>query len=144
LGTNVPTFADYIEPFNLQAYGNEEGEKAELKQRLGWAVVQEAGKFYGHRGADTWYYYAYGPWISQGTSSPKNEVASLCTGRVILGDVAVVRSAPVDSINYAESFSKAELMQTAEFYKTTNPSIVFAEREETRVLRKLMGAQRVP
>src|SRR5262245_53631628 len=58
LGTNEPTFADYIEPFNLQAFGNENDERAELRKRLGWAEVEEAGKFYDHKGADTWYYYA--------------------------------------------------------------------------------------
>jgi hypothetical protein len=135
LGTSEPKIADCIEPFNLLAYGNEKGERAELKTRLGWAGVEEAGKFYDHKGADTWYYFAYGPEISVGNSSPKNEVASLCIGRTIFGDVAVVRSGPVGSNNYAESFSKAELVKTAEFYRTADPSGVFAEREMTRVMR---------
>jgi hypothetical protein len=134
LGTNEPRFVDCIEPFNLLAYGNEKDERAELKTRLGWAEVEEAGKFYDHKGADTWYYYAYGPGISAG-NLPKNEVASLCTGRTIFGDVAVVRSGPVGSTNYAESFSKAELVKTAEFYRTASPSGVFAERERTRFMR---------
>jgi len=135
-GTGEPKFADYIEPFNLLAYGNEQDEKAELKTRLGWKGVDQAGKFYDHNGADTWYYFAYGPRMSAGNSSPKNEVASLCMGQTIFGDVAVVRSGPVDSTNYAVSFSKAELVKTAEFYRTANPSEVFADREMARAMRK--------
>lgn len=135
-GTGQPTLADYIEPFTLQAYGNEKGEISELKEKLGWKSAAEAGKFYGHSGADTWYYYAYGPGTSQATSSPKNEVASLCTGRRIVGDVAVVRSGPLESTDYATSFSKANLVKTAEFYRTANPNVVFAEREKTRAMRK--------
>ena len=104
-------------------------------KRLGWEEVMEVGKFYDYKGADTWYYYAYGPRISQGTS-PENEVASLCTGWTILGDVAVVRSGPVGSNDYAESFSKAELVKTAEFYRSADPRLVFVEREKARAMRR--------
>lgn len=121
----------------METYGNENDEIAELKGKLGWEEVEEAGKFYGHEGADTWYYYAYGPRISLASSSPKNEVASLCTGRGIVGDVAVVRSSPLESTDYATSFSKTNLVKTAEFYRTANPNVVFAEREKTRAMRKV-------
>jgi hypothetical protein len=128
---------DYIEPFSLQTYGNERDEIAELKGRLGWEKVEEIGKFYDHHGADTWYYYVYGPGISRRNLSAKNEIVSLCTGKTIFGDVAVVRSGPVDSSDYPTSFSKAELARTAEFYRTADPSVVFAEREKIRAMRKL-------
>jgi hypothetical protein len=128
--------ADYIEPFNLETYGNETDEIAELKEKLGWEGVTEVGKFYGHDGADTWYYFAYGPRISLASSSPKNEVASLCTGQIIVGDVAVIRSGPVDSNDYPTSFSKTELVRTAEFYRIADPRMVFAERERARAMRK--------
>lgn len=128
--------ADCIEPFGLQAYGNEGGERSELKRRLGWGDVKEIGKFYDHRGADTWYYYVYGSSDSQGNSSAENEIASLCIGDTIYGDVAVVRSGPVDSNSYSTIFSKAELVGTAEFYKTACPVKVFQDREKKRAMRK--------
>ncbi|KAL8659919.1 MAG: hypothetical protein Q9202_006900 [Teloschistes flavicans] len=40
-----------IEPLNLTHYGNEFAEKKELKTRLKWSSVYEAGKFYDHQGA---------------------------------------------------------------------------------------------
>lgn len=135
-GPDEPTLADYIEPFNLETYGNETDESAELKEKLGWEVVAQVGKFYSHDGADTWYYFAYGPHISLASSSPKNEVASLCTGKIIVGDVAVIRSGPVDSNDYPTSFSKTELVKTAEFYRTAKPRVVFVEREWRRARRK--------
>lgn len=49
-----------IEPFHLQHYGNEFAEIKELKSRLGWSSVVEVGKFYDHKGTDTWYHYVYG------------------------------------------------------------------------------------
>jgi hypothetical protein len=97
----------------------------------------KVGKFYSHDGADTWYYYAYGPRISPVNSSPKNEVASLCTGQRIVGDVAVVRSGPVASNDYPTSFSKMELVRTTEFYRTAKPREVFVEREMARAMRNL-------
>ena len=43
----------------------------------------------------------------------------------------------MDSNDYPVSFSKAELVKTAGFYKTADPHVVFAAREETRGLRKI-------
>ena len=131
-----PKLADYLDPFNLQVYGNEKGEISELRGRLGWESVEEMGKFYDHHGADTWYYDLYGSGTSREDSSRKNEIASLCVGKTIFGDVAIVRSGPADSSHYRVLFSKAELLRTAEFYRTADPRVVFAEREKTRVMRK--------
>ncbi|RDL38907.1 uncharacterized protein BP5553_03247 [Venustampulla echinocandica] len=137
-GTDASTSADYIQPFNLQSFGSEVDEIAELKQRLGWKRAALEGKLYDHIGSDTWYYFAYGPELSatESTAMPENEVASRCIGRTIHGDIAVIRSGPVGPTNYAETFTKAELAKTAEFYKTVMPDTVFVEREQSRAMRK--------
>jgi hypothetical protein len=114
------------------------GERAELKRRLGWTEIDEVGKFYDHKGSDTWYYYVYGPHHSSSTNtSTKNKVASLCCGRTVYGDVAVIRSGPADSINIPEEFTKGELVRTLEFYRTEDTDEVFAQREKNRASRKL-------
>ncbi len=128
-------FADHIEPFTLQAYGDEASEQAELKSRLGWKSAYEVGKFYDHTGADTWYYFIYGQTTT--TSLPKNEIASLCAINQIHGDVAVLRSSPVGYNKYNELFSKTELVKTVEYYHNgAKPYQIFGEREKARALRK--------
>lgn len=130
-------FAAHVESFPLNDYGTETGERAELKRRLGWTVIDEVGKFYDHKGSDTWYYYVYGPdQASSANTSTKNKVASLCCGRVVYGDVVVVRSGPVDSINIPERFTKAEFVNTLEFYRTEDTREVFVRREKSRASRK--------
>lgn len=112
------------------------GERAELKRRLGWTVIDEVGKFYDQKGSDTWYYYVYGPdQASSANTSTKNEVASLCCGRVVYGDVVVIRSGPADS-NIPEKFTKAEFVKTLEFYRTEDTREVFVQREKSRASRK--------
>jgi len=127
---------DCMEPFHLQSYGNWGAEMRELRERLGWAKADEAGKFYSHQGDDTWYYYVYSPPTPAGSSPQKNAVASQCIGKTIYGDVAVVRSGPGDSDNYPVCFSKTDLIKTNEFYKTRAPRQIFAEREASRLARK--------
>ena len=122
---------DCMEPLNLRSYGNWGAEMRELRERLGWAEANEAGKFYSHQGEDTWYYYVYSPPVSSKSRPPKNEVASRCLGKTVYGDVAVVRSGPADSDQYPERFSKTDLFHTSEFYKTRDPSQIFAEREKS-------------
>src|SRR5579871_4270790 len=96
--TNSSNFTANVKPFTLNDYGTEKAEHAELKRRLGWPSVHEIGKFYDHKGSDTWYYYVYGPPPSYNVDTlVKNEAATLCCGRTIYGDVAVVRSGPIDS-----------------------------------------------
>jgi hypothetical protein len=112
-------------------------EMRELKERLGWTSVGEAGKFYSHQNVDTWYYYAYCPSTSRDSSLVKNEIASRCIGKIVLGDIAVIRSGPVESNQYAESFSKTDLVKTVQFYRTAVPQEVFAKREHSRILRNL-------
>jgi hypothetical protein len=114
------------------------GERAELKRRLGWTAIDEVGKFYDQKGSDTWYYYVYGPsHSSRANTSAKNEAASLCCGRTVYGDVAVIRSGPADSNNYPEKFTKVELIKTLEFYRMEDTRDVFQQREKSRVSRKL-------
>jgi len=135
-GSQESNDMDCMEPFHLQSYGNWGAEMRELVKRLGWAEAGEAGKFYSHRGEDTWYYYVYSPPIPDESCPPKNAVASRCLGRTVYGVVAVVRSGPIDSAPYPVRFSKTDLFWTAEFYKTMNPRAVFAEREKSRFARK--------
>jgi hypothetical protein len=119
----------------LNDYGTETGERAELQRRLGWTVVNEVGKFYDHKGSDTWYYYVYGPHRPSSTNtSPMNEAASLSCGQIVYGDVAVVRSGPVDS-TVPEMFTKKELVKTLEFYRTEDTRYVFSLRERSRAAR---------
>jgi hypothetical protein len=100
-------------------------------------VVGEVGKFYDHKGSDTWYYYVYGLAQSPGANtSAKSEAASLCCGRKVYGDVAIIRSGRADSNNYPEEFTKAELIKALEFYRTENTRNVFQQREKSRALRK--------
>lgn len=114
------------------------GERAELKRRLGWTAIYEAGKFYDHKGSDTWYYYVYGAsHSSNANASMKNEVASLCCGEMVYGDVAVIRSGPADSHDYPEEFTKLELVKALEFYQRENTHIVFQQREKSRMSKKL-------
>ena len=133
----MSNFAAHVETFSLNDYGTEKGERAELKRRLGWTVIDEVGKFYDQKGSDTWYYYVYGPdQASSANTSTKNEVASLCCGRTVYGDVVVIRSGPADSIDIPEKFTKAELVKTLEFYRTEDTCEVFVQREKSRASRK--------
>lgn len=109
----------------------------EIGTRLEWYDIHpETGKFYDHRGTDTWYYFAYGESVF-GSDLPVNPVASRCMGKTVRGDVAVVRSGPEDSHYYPVTFMKMDLVRTAASYKTANPNKVFAEREKTRFGRKM-------
>ncbi|KAI4087299.1 MAG: hypothetical protein L6R37_008334, partial [Teloschistes peruensis] len=83
-----------IEPLNLQQHGNEFAEKKELKTRLKWSSVYEAGKFYDHQGADSWYYYVYGQSKGKSEGKQKNEAVSKACGCGVYGDAAVIRSGP--------------------------------------------------
>lgn len=114
-------------------------EIAELKRRLGWKVVDNVGKFYDRKGSDTWYYYVYGPRPSTlANASAKNNIASICCGLTVYGDVAVIRSAPVDTMNnYPMQFTKAVLTKDLEFYRTEDTYVVFQEREKSRVSKRM-------
>jgi hypothetical protein len=142
-GTTESSDSDYIEPFPLRSYGNWQAEMGELKERLGWTTVGEAGKFYSHQDVDTWYYYAYSASTSGNSALPKNEIGSRCIGRAVFGDIAVVRSGPVGS-KHADSFSKMDLVKTAKFYRTAVPDEVFAKRERSRFFRNEGISQDVP
>ncbi|CAD6594497.1 MAG: hypothetical protein ASARMPREDX12_009136 [Alectoria sarmentosa] len=129
--------ADQIEPFNLANLGDESAEKRQLEQHLGWRGAVEVGKFYDHRGSDAWYYYVYGDARAFNTNSglPANEAAGLvCHKRPVYGDLGVVRSGPVGS-EYAEEFSKTELVKAVEFYRKNDKDKVFAQREMSRSMR---------
>ena len=126
--------ASQVEPFNLNSFGNEMGEMRELKTRLGWKNAQEVGKFYDHKGTDSWYYYVYG---EEGSSQPKNEAASLVCYKKMKGDIAVIRSGPAGT-DTPEYFTQRELSEAVEFYKTHDRLKVFHEREKSR-MSKSMG-----
>lgn len=133
--------ASQVEPFNLNSYGNEMGEMRELKTRLGWKSATEVGKFYDHKGTDSWYYYVYG---DEGSSQPKNEAASLVCYKKIKGDIAVIRSGPAGT-DTPEYFTQKELSEAVEFYKTHDRSKVFHEREKSRFSSSMgMNLEGVP
>ena len=131
--------AGQIVPFRLDNLGSESAEKRQLERHLGWKASIEVGKFYDHVGSDGWYYYVYGDAraFRKKSGLPVNDAAGLvCHGKQIYGDVGVVRSGPLGSV-YAEEFSKAELAEAVEFYRTNDKDHVFARREMSRVSRNL-------
>ena len=124
-------------PFSLSDYGNEFKEKRQLGQHLGWKSSMEVGKFYDHSGTDKWYFYVYGDAraFNKKSGLPVNEAAGLvCHKRPIYGDVGIVRSGPLGS-KFVEEFSKTELVEAVEFYKTHDKDQVFAQREMSRATR---------
>ena len=122
-----------VEPFNLNSFGDEMGEMRELKTRLRWKNAREVGKFYDHKGTDSWYYYIYG---EEGSSQPMNEAASLVCYKKMKGDIAVIRSGPAGT-DTPEYFTQRELSEAVEFYKTHDRSKVFHEREKSRMSRSM-------
>ena len=137
-GSVFENVSGQIEPLHLEKYGNEFAEIQELKERLGWKGAAEVGKFYDHKGTDSWYYYVYGESglskKDQGTK-PENELANLVCYRPISGDIAVIRSGPGGD-DIPETFTKEELSQAVEFYKTENRAEIFTRREYSRFMRK--------
>ncbi|PYI08096.1 hypothetical protein BO78DRAFT_300139, partial [Aspergillus sclerotiicarbonarius CBS 121057] len=123
-----PRDGDYIEPFPLERYGNWGQEMKELKTRLGWTQLYEPGKFFSHRDVDRWHYHIY----AQG-EGPRNGIVSRCTGREIVGDVAVVRSSNVEVNDYADEFSKTELLRTTGYYLNQDGFEDNEQRERARV-----------
>ena len=130
------SISDQIEPLNLEHYGNEFAEIKELKTRLGWTSASEVGKFYDHLGTDTWYYYVYGQRKGAAEGKPKNEIASRACGKEIYGDVAVIRSGPGGE-DTPELFASWVLRKALEYYDGRNSGKVFAERESSRIGRKM-------
>jgi hypothetical protein len=113
----------------LEEYGNWQAEILELRRKIPNFQATEIGKFYSHKSEDIWwYYYVYGS-IRGG---PRNKVAERCVGRRVNGDVAVVKSGPEEASNYPDDFTRTDLVKTAAFYRTEDPSKVFGEREGAR------------
>ena len=135
----------------MAAYGSEAGERGELRRHLGWKPIVEVAKFYGHEGADAWYYYGYGPdqetlekrSVRAATEAPGprgpwfNFLASAACVRLVFGDVAVVRSGPSTTDGqYAEMFTMGNLGSTAWYCDEANvPQEVFQARERSRASR---------
>ncbi|KAL8637060.1 MAG: hypothetical protein Q9226_009166, partial [Calogaya cf. arnoldii] len=69
---SVDNISDWVGPLHLEHFGDESAEMEELRTRLRWSSVMEAGKFYDHTGEDKWYYYVYG----HSDGGPKNEAVS--------------------------------------------------------------------
>lgn len=124
-----------IEPLNLTQYGNEFAEKKELKTRLKWSSVYEAGKFYDHQGAHSWYYYVYGQPKGKSEGKKKNKAVSKACGRDVYGDSAVIRSGPGGDPT-PENFTSGVLAKVLAFYESNSSSAVFAERERNRMSSK--------
>lgn len=106
----------------------------ELNERLGWSTDLDASKFYSHQNVNNWYYYAH---QDSRKALPRNRIASRCVGEPVLGDVAVIRSAPEDEDDYDSLFSKTELLKTLAFYNIADPDDVFATHEKSRFGRKI-------
>ncbi|KAI4256532.1 MAG: hypothetical protein L6R42_006165 [Xanthoria sp. 1 TBL-2021] len=132
--------AGLIEPLHLQHYGDEFAEMKELKSRLGWSSVGEVGKFYDHKGTDTWYHYVYGQPNGKKEGKSKNEAVSRAChqGNDIYGDVAVIRSGPgCGPSGEQQVFTASWLAKSLDFYKTNNARDVFAKRERSRFQGKM-------
>lgn len=130
---------DHIEMFPLRHYGEWQDEMNEIQRRLGWKEVHEAGKFYSYEDEVMWYYYVY---HSKDTNQPHNEIGSRCIGKTVYGDAAVIRSAPLDSNDYSETFTRGELLKTLDFYRDHIPQLVFDEREMKRLALRLAAFTR--
>ena len=155
--------AAFLEPYDLRSYGDEAAEMRELREAFGWrGAVSDVGKFYDHAGSDNWwvftrypweiethaksisnfrYYFVYAEHGSYLASAGRayNEVASLITYKPIWGDVAVVRSGPIEGIygnDYPKKFSRTALEKTIAFYKTNSRKDVFIQREKSRFTRR--------
>jgi hypothetical protein len=132
-----------VEPLHLTSIGNEMAEKRQLERYLGWNGSIEVGKFYDHRGSDTWYYYVYGSRDAfSRAGGVKNQVASLVCYEETYGDVAVVASGPMTS-QWPEEFLADELNATLAYYKTEDRGRIFGQREQSRALRG-MGLAAIP
>ena len=127
---------DHVEPFPLQAFGNEFSEIKELKNRLGWTSAGEIGKFYDHLGTDQWYYFVYGQSNAMAEGKPANEIASKACSRKIWGDVAVIISGPMGN-KMPEMFTIGSLCKTLKWLEGRESSTIFSEREQSRVMRSL-------
>ena len=126
---------DHIEKFPLSQYGDWKDEMTELQRRLGWKEVSEGGKFYTYNeDINQWYFFVY---HSDNTDLPQNEIVSRCTGKMVYGDAAIIRSSPVGFNDYQETFSRGELLKTLAFYRDNNPRFVFEQREMYRLVSRL-------
>lgn len=125
-------------PFHLSDLGDEVKEKRQLERQLGWQGSMEVGKFYDDKGADGWYYYAYGDaraFDGSRSGLPVNEAAGLvCHQRPVYGDIGIVRSGPVRA-EFPEEFSKSELVRAVAFYRVNDKEKVFSQREMSRASR---------
>ncbi|RAL02222.1 zinc finger MYND domain-containing protein [Aspergillus ibericus CBS 121593] len=115
-----PTDGDYIEPFPLESYGNWGEEKRELQTRLGWTQLYEPGKFFSHRDVDR-------------GKAREMGIVGRCTGRAIVGDVAVVRLSNMEVNDYADEFSTVELLRTTGYYRNRDGFEENEQRERGRV-----------
>lgn len=125
---------DHVDPFSLEAFGNEFSEIKELKDRLGWKSAEEIGKFYDHLGTDQWYYYVYGQASAKAEGKPANELASKACSRKVWGDVAVIRSGPM-GYDPPVMFTSGILCKTLKWLEGRDSDAIFSEREQSRAMR---------
>src|SRR5438067_2432036 len=86
---------------------------------------------------------------SSANTSTKNEVASLCCGRKVYGDVVVIRSRPADSVDIPEKFTKAELVKYSGvlsdgcLYRDVGFTYMRARRHILLISASIRGRQRL-
>ena len=66
----------------------------------------------------------------------KNEAVSKACGNDVYGDAVVIRSGP-EGGQIPENFTSTALGKTLTFYESNSTRHVFAEREKSRVSRKM-------
>ncbi|KAJ5715829.1 uncharacterized protein N7483_013010 [Penicillium malachiteum] len=110
---------DHIEQFYLRSYGDFYAQLEELQSRLGWRIIMEAGQFYApDPKINHWHYMVFHP-DEHDNQLVVNGIASRCLGRIIRGDVAIIRDATSDEVCcFPEEFSRRELLAAVEFYET--------------------------
>lgn len=133
-----------------------------LQDRLGWKRPRIIGKFFDHRGSDSWFYICVSNErseapkttnslltphlatqyaenydnIADAASSPGNTISSLVCDTLSRGDIAIVRTGPPNG-TFNRNFSKKELCKTLVWYINKRAKDVRLERE--RSWAKKMG-----
>ena len=130
-----PTESDIsvlMTPLHLSSYGDWNGEKQEIKTKLGWkVVVDDIGKFYDHEGTSSWYYYIYGG----PKSLVENKAMSKACGRKVMGDVVLIRSGPADAV-YSGILDLQAVVSSILYYNDHCSQTIFAAREKERFMGK--------
>ena len=128
---NKESVLQKIEMIELENFGNEDGEKMEIKRKYGWSSVNGGiHKFYSSNLDEyAWYYFVY---FSSKSTNEVNEFASRCCGTKIRGDIVILKSGPM-GIDYDELFTKEDLYNAYIFYETHN--LLFSDKGECQSMQ---------